>query len=403
VEHEETQQQKSIELSPQSMLQEVPDSLLTAISRRLAQRDEYVTAQKSISELVQALSHPQWEIRAAAVRRLGEFAEQAPIEPLMLALQDEHRLVRAAAVRALGRLGSRVPLEQLIIALQDREWEVREMAVLTLGELGAQVPRALLVAALQDSNTSVHEAAAFALSKHDAISATLSEAPALPISTPRRSLKHFIAHLWLVFSRQIPLVPKSVWIVPILSMFIWCIITAYSHVSSPVDIQGVTRTLALLTTISAATGAAFLYGKEYDPGFEMTLSTPTSTRVVMLSRFLLVIGFNALLTSCASAVIALMYGGGLWSIIHVWLGPMLLTGSIAITLSLMIGSWFATLATCVLEAAQAFTVTIQHDIPIVVLAHSNTWQTNPPILLLAIFFIAFAAFYMSRQPRLADF
>jgi hypothetical protein len=182
-------------------------------------------------------------------------------------------------------------------------------------------------------------------------------------------------------------------------MLIWC---AFS-LSPSVDIQGAVLTLTLFTTISAATGAAFIYGKEYDPGFEITLSTPTSTRIVMLSRFLLVISFNVLLASCASAAIVLLHGGSFWSILHIWLGPMLLTASIAVMLSLMIGSWFATLAASILEASQVFTVTIQHNIPVLVMVYPGTWQTNLPMLLLALLFVAFAAFYVSRQPRLAQF
>src|SRR5258707_15232768 len=43
----------------------------------------------------------------------------------------------------------------------------------------------------------------------------------------------------------------------------------------------------------------------------------------------------------ADAIIALAHGGGLWEVIQLWLGPMLLLSSISISLTLMAGAAFA--------------------------------------------------------------
>src|SRR5581483_2649319 len=127
MEHQENQQPKGVEVS-----QQAPGSLLQGVLNRLEQRHVYLTAGMPAQDLIDALDHPQWDIRAAAVRALSALEDQASIGALLTALRDEHRLVRAAAVRALGHLGQRMPAEQLILALQDPAWEVREMAVLVL-------------------------------------------------------------------------------------------------------------------------------------------------------------------------------------------------------------------------------------------------------------------------------
>jgi hypothetical protein len=368
---------------------------------RLAQRDHYMTARTSLAELVQALKHPQWEIRAEAMRMLGLSGEQVPIDALVVALHDEHRMVRASAVQAWGHQGAEVSIEHLLHALQDHEWEVREMAVLALGQSSKRVPQAVLMQAQQDSSVSVREAALYVLDKQPSTSAAMmqKETQEKTYSAASRWMVRWAIHLWLVFSRQIPLMHKSTWTVPFLSMLIWCCLTLYAFLSSSARIHDAELTLSLLTTLSAAVGTAFMYSKEYDPGFELALSTQTSTRIIMLSRFLIVTGFNILLTFCASGLLALMHGGGIWSILHVWLGPMLLTASISTMLSLMIGAGLATLTACILETSQTFSVIIQHNIPVVVMIHPTLWQTNLPILLLAIIFLLGTLFYVPRQPH----
>jgi hypothetical protein len=160
MEHHETQPQKSLIPS-----QEAPSSLLPGILGRIKQREQYMMEHQSRQDLLEALHHPQWEIRSAAVRALSNQDRPAPLEPLLDALQDEHRLVRVAAVHALGQRKEQLPMEQLLLALRDEEWEVREMAVLVLGELHTYPVEPLLHIALHDTNGSVREAAQYALNR----------------------------------------------------------------------------------------------------------------------------------------------------------------------------------------------------------------------------------------------
>ena len=227
----------------------------------------------------------------------------------------------------------------------------------------------------------------------------------------RMSQRWFSAHIlhrfWLVFRSQIPLIHRSLWIGTPLLLLLWCLFSFYDGRLTPDHapdyVYAASLSLALLTTISAAAGTAFIYGGENDPGLELTLSTPTSLRGVMFARFVLVVGYNVLFAACASAALALLHGGSFWDIMQLWLGPMVLLSSFTLTLSMLIGSWFALAAALVVELSQSFVVNVQQHWPEISLSLSNNWHTTPAVLCLAALLIAFAVFSMSRQPRLSQF
>jgi len=141
---------------------------------------------------------------------------------------------------------------------------------------------------------------------------------------------------------------------------------------------------------------------DYGLAEELVLSTPTSIRIVMFCRLLLVLGYDFALSALASIVVALAHGGSLWEIFQMWLGPMLLLSSITLTLSLLIGSWFAIMAALVLEALQELPPYIERHAPLLHFANPSAWQTSPTVLFLAVLFIIFAVFYAPRQPRLSN-
>ena len=168
----ETQHQQDVTPLEPGPLREAPSSLLAGVLSRLNQSERYIAAQRSRQALLNALAHPQWEIRAAAVQAVEKLGPQAALDPLLGVLQDEHRLVRAAAVHALGSLAEQtperqIPVEQVLLVLKDEAWEVREMAVLVLGKLPLALAEPFLQVALQDSNSCVREAARFALKRRE--------------------------------------------------------------------------------------------------------------------------------------------------------------------------------------------------------------------------------------------
>lgn len=210
-----------------------------------------------------------------------------------------------------------------------------------------------------------------------------------------------ILHLWLVFKKQVPIIHKSIWIGMPLVILFGCILALLATSLPRNYIHGEETVLALVTTVASASSVAFLYGAENDAGLEITLSTPTSMRLVMLSRLILVIGYSTIISALASAVFALAHGGGFWEIVQLWLGPMFFLSSMTLALSLVVGSWFAVLAAFVLESLQALPLYFERHMPVLQLANPASWQTNPTILLLALLFIVFALFYVPRQPRLS--
>lgn len=215
-------------------------------------------------------------------------------------------------------------------------------------------------------------------------------------------LNRILFHLWLVFSKQIALIHKSVWIASPLVILFGCALTLFAIIRPHGNVSQAETILALITTLASAAGVAFIYGAENDAGFEITLSTPTSMRFVMLGRLGLVVGYNFVLSALASAIIAIVHGGGIWEIMQLWLGPMLLLSSITLALSLLIGSWFAILVALILEATQALLGNAEKHMYTLQLTNPTLWQTNPTMLFLAALFIVFAVLYVPRQPRLSS-
>jgi hypothetical protein len=228
------------------------------------------------------------------------------------------------------------------------------------------------------------------------------DAPVQRHATGWEFLKGLVLHYWLVFRRQIPIIHKSIWIATPLVLLFGCGLVLFATIQSPTSVHKIEIALALFTTVSSAAGVAFIYGAENDPALELTLSTPTSMRIVMFSRLLLVVGYNFMLSALASAIIALAHGGSVWEIMQLWLGPMLLLSSITLTLSLMIGSWLALLAALILEVTQGFLFGFERNIALLQLSQPDVWQTNPTMLFLAVLFIVFAVLYAPRQPRLPN-
>ena len=224
------------------------------------------------------------------------------------------------------------------------------------------------------------------------------------ISLWRWFLNSILLHFWLILKKQVRIIHQSIWIGSALVILLGGVlasIAVYAYTAHAHWTQ-VMIFLSLITTVTAASGSAFIYGSENDPGLELTLATPTSIRFVMLSRFVLVVGYDFALSLLVSGSVSLLFHGSLWDIMQLWLGPMLLLSSITLALSLLIGSWLAMLISLILELIQALPLSLTQHMPVLQMANPVTWQTNPTILLLAVLFVLFALFYAPRQPRLSE-
>lgn len=164
----------------------------------------------------------------------------------------------------------------------------------------------------------IREATQFAIASESAPSLTILDQVWAKIETPARQrqvsrwpIRHVLTHLWLVLNRQVRIIHKSIWIASTLVGLFCCCLALFFSTHSPGRVHDATSLLTLFTAVVAASGVAFMYGSDKDPGFEITLSTPTSIRIVMLCRMALVIGYNFVLSAIASAIIAIAHGGGL--------------------------------------------------------------------------------------------
>ncbi len=224
-----------------------------------------------------------------------------------------------------------------------------------------------------------------------------------PSPSPGSVMGKAIFHLWLIFKGQVRLIHKSIWAVPPLLLLFGCGLGLFAIAGSISHLQQVETVLALMTTVSAAVGVAFIYGVDNDAAIELTLSTPTSIRIVMLCRLVLVVGYNFIVAVCASTCMALLSRGSVWDIMQLWLGPMLLFSSMTLALSLLLGSWFAIIVTFMLEVTQTILSSFTRHVSVLrITPPPDIWQTTPTMVFLALLIIAFAVIYAPRQPRLSN-
>ena len=221
-------------------------------------------------------------------------------------------------------------------------------------------------------------------------------------ATQRRSIRRGVHHLWLVFARQVPLIHRSIWIASILINVLMLVLVFLGREGARHNLHSVEGVLAFFTTVAAAAGVAFMYQAEHDAGYEIILSMPTSVRIVMICRMMLVVGYNMALAALTSAIIAIALGGTLWDFMHIWLGPMLLLASISLAVSVIFGSVVSLAISLLLEVAQAIISSVEKMIPIVHFLRVNLLQTTPVALCIALLLIVFAVYYAPRQPRLSN-
>ena len=91
---------------------------------------------ESVEALIEALSHPDEDIRRSAVWAMYELKDPRALEPLIELLIDESSSVRQVACFALKELGDTRAVQPLIEVLSDTDKYVRKAAVEALGVLG---------------------------------------------------------------------------------------------------------------------------------------------------------------------------------------------------------------------------------------------------------------------------
>ncbi len=198
--------------------------------------------------------------------------------------------------------------------------------------------------------------------------------------------------LWLLALRQIRLIPQALWLGSALGLV--CL-TLFGLVA---PFQSSASALLLLAPLIAASGAAFLHSREADPALELTLTTPTSARLILLARVALVLGFDVLLTLAGSALVAAAHSQSAASLLALWLGPALLLSSATLCLSLLAGPLVAIASAVAVWGAQLIEVGAGLSLTFVV---TITWLTMPLALGVACVFLVIALLCAPYQRRLA--
>jgi hypothetical protein len=217
----------------------------------------------------------------------------------------------------------------------------------------------------------------------------------------RWSLARSLRRGWLVFRAQFPLIHKSLWIASVLVCLFGLVLILTMPLHAFMQRHSAGDLLVLFIVVAGASGCAFIYGSAVDPGFELAITTPTSVRFMMICRMVIVLGYNFLLGVLASAVFAAIYGGGLWGMVQLWLGPLLFLSSLCLMLSLFVSSTFALICSAAIEALQTFPSTFAPHLGLS-LPPLDLGSTNPTLLIGALLLIACSIFFIPRQPRLAS-
>ena len=202
-----------------------------------------------------------------------------------------------------------------------------------------------------------------------------------------------LGHMWRVLVSQWRLLRRSVWLASALATAL-AIMYALALGNRAREIDVITFALPLI----AATGTAFLYGPENDPGLELALATPTSMRLVLLGRFALLFGFDGAAALLGTALLVAVRGEGYWGLTSLWVGPMLLLAAASLVLSLIFGPLVAAAAAAGLWVGRYIRL---GDGPSLHLTSPALWQTSPLTLGIACGLLVIALLLVPHIERLA--
>lgn len=132
---------------------------------------------------------------------------------------------------------------------------------------------------------------------------------------------------------QLPLVRRELWAASAVVLGVGVLVA-----SALGSATAAATTLALLAPLVAGVGLAFVYGPENDPFLELATATPTPARAVLMARFTLVVGYDLVLALLANVTVVVLWPEvGLLPLVALWLGPMLVLGSLALVVGVRFG------------------------------------------------------------------
>lgn len=219
-------------------------------------------------------------------------------------------------------------------------------------------------------------------------------------------VRHTVSLLGQLARAQTRLVPRGVWIASGLTMAGGILLSLYVAFAphDPLRALHAAFVLGIFAPLVAAIGAAYVYGPQSDSGLELALATPTSPRVVLLTRLALVVGYDLLLSTAGSLLLAAIGRGTLASIVGVWIGPLLLLSSVSLVLSLLISAVGAVAGSIVMWVSRLVAAMPAHEAAFQTAQAplKAIWQTSPAVILVALTLVALVVLYVPRQERLPE-
>ncbi|MFG1920393.1 zf-HC2 domain-containing protein [Cryptosporangium sp. NPDC048952] len=204
-----------------------------------------------------------------------------------------------------------------------------------------------------------------------------------PNRQPRRRLRH-LAALMVAEGRLIRL---AVPIASALVMALGVAVVLFQH-----DLGGAAATgaggladlvLALIAPIVAAAGISGTYRSARDPAAELVAAAPTSDRLLLLVRLTLVFGYDLVLATGASAVLAAADASAaadLNTLVGAWLGPMTLLSALSLLVAVRFGPDVALGVAGGLWAVRVLSTSVLADDGWAARSILAVWSTNAPVL-----------------------
>jgi hypothetical protein len=215
------------------------------------------------------------------------------------------------------------------------------------------------------------------------------DVPASAVMIPVRSRRQYAQ----VMLRQVRLLNPIIWPVTALGI----ILAAVFAMTQPG--KGTLIFNVVLPLISAV-GTAFISGPENDPGLELLLATPISPRLVLISRWGWLLGYNLAIALVATFVLAAFQHGNYWSLVLLWVGPVALLSAFSVLVSAIATPVVAGAVAAALWLARFADPNVGMDWQ---RAQDGIWQTSPFVLCLTLICLALAVFSIGRrEPHFGD-
>jgi hypothetical protein len=201
--------------------------------------------------------------------------------------------------------------------------------------------------------------------------------------------------LLLLLRRQLRLIGHGIWAASLIVLIVGMILTyLFPYAGGPGS-----DLLALAAPIVAAAGIALLYGPENDPASELEYATPLSPALLLLTRLVLVYGYNLALALATSVLLWLLPSqAALWPLILSWLVPMLFLSALALALSVLWNSQVAIIVACSAWGLHVFDV-FRSPLPALGEVFNGLWTNQTVLVLLALACLALAFVRVFRQEQ----